>query len=302
MIMEEGQLLELPVLPAFGLPMNVSLVARFGGHASALDFGTPEEGATLLRETDLLAPEAPGWDRWLLTNYNKVAHGDLGTYRKLVAEAEHSPVGDYVRAMIEGLFWHGHGLKVILLDVPESSLSRSVLRAVMRQGEVQSKRLPFDRAVESFHGLLVEAMLVNIQREHYVLVNLAPTIEGAIANTPRLRGRTPVRVLILMGAYHQAMGQEIKSCQRELGVAGFSYTEYVQPGFEGLSMTKFGNVCRSGVVPSRELAARVFAHNLVSARHSFSDIEHSGAQSAHVQAIVDSMSMADIRNLYNESR
>jgi hypothetical protein len=300
--MLEGSVLDIPQRPNFRLPQNVELTGRFGAHRSVLDLGEPGEFAAQLVATDLLAPEICGWNRGVLALYNRAAAGDIRAYQRLKGEKSDDPRVVYAKGMIDALFANRARLKVIALDVPESTLSKQVENAFARIVRSSDSRVPFTSAVERLHDLLVAWAVTNIRRWFVVLENLAPTIESAIAADRRLQGPRSVKALILMGAFHQGLGAEITSRQEELNVPGFTYRHLIQTGCENFGMQRFIDECRTGIVPSLELAARILVQNIVNEQEPYSDNEHSGIRGARIQEFVDGLTMTGLEVMYKMSK
>ena len=298
-----GNHLDVPVLTDFRLPEGCDLTITFGAHASAADLGSPEVFGSALEATDIFAPEVPGWNGASLDAYNKVARGNLSTRQKLLTGVNARLDHGYGKAIVDGLYWHGRTVKVAFLDIPRGSLSESLFSVTEKQAELLVRWLPFDRVVDGMHELLVQMSVLNIRRENYILENMATNIQQAIASNPRLRNRSSVKIWMLMGAYHAAMGEVILNRQRKVGMDSFSYTQEIHPGCEYSASKAFTEAYRFyGDNVRSEFAARVIAEEILRSQILASETEPTGTQFEVAHKSLQAMTMDDLRGFYEQTR
>jgi len=169
------------------------------------DGGLPDYLRGILRETDLLLPELPGWDAQLERSYQKVADGDFSARQKIIQATERlrkiapGQVA-WQRTMFQALF--NSKVKVAMVDYPYRHPGDRALQTILAQG------MPINE----------DTMPHFARRDEFIVKEICAAIPRLRQENRKLASKEPLKVLALFGAAHVAVYHALVAKAEEQGV------------------------------------------------------------------------------------
>ncbi|MEK6951459.1 MAG: hypothetical protein AABX29_00425 [Nanoarchaeota archaeon] len=182
------------------LPSNVELTIRFTKHNTREDLGLPGELKSRLKNTDIFVPEYMGIDEAEANLYKKISRGYTSPHQVI------SYFPDFGQQLLEEL--HRSYVNLAFVDVEFSDpfissylANRADLDIFFTGG--------FDGALQETAEKNKRFMELNAVRERIILSRIGPALQEVIDKNPKFKSKKRVHVLMLIGAIHQNIYQEL---------------------------------------------------------------------------------------------
>lgn len=182
---------------------KISVNFFFSPHRTEKDI---EKLRPLLKETDIYFIEGAGWESWAIDYYQKLSRGEI-TAEELLRETGWKP-GHlfYSMRLAELSILYGSNKVIGVVDVPASHSS------VKRHEEIPQIEIKeiFDKTLETVKDFIQVLAHVERMREEYMILHIRPKIKEIIDNSPILKKKRKVEVLLHLGAAHTIIHHEVK--------------------------------------------------------------------------------------------
>ncbi|MDO8429447.1 MAG: hypothetical protein Q7S88_02345 [Candidatus Daviesbacteria bacterium] len=197
---------------------NIYYKFFFGEHGTKRDYALQREH---IEQADIVIDESVGWDHDLQRNTQEVIDGRRTPEEELARDNVSLDNSRYAIYLSELQARYNTQKPFGYIDLPLNhhllEQSTGLLRTFGLQGALYFMYSPANRSHEDFSDFIndwqeyVKAFaLIQKQREEYMLSQLDPTVQSIIQNSPDLKDKKEIQVLLVIGAVHTGLYIDLK--------------------------------------------------------------------------------------------
>src|SRR3989338_5657586 len=187
---------------AEGMEPKIELEIFFAPHATREDATGLKER---IRASDIYIPEIFGWDERVLVLYRAIAQGKIGPegyFKELGASSQEIQEIKKTLEYTETEILYNSGKRVEFIDLPDTNRIYSQLDKEITEPKFRGKENASE-VISAYKQNAHKIVLLQKERELYMLEQLAELQKKiAAGEIQELKGRSTVKIIIFLGAYH----------------------------------------------------------------------------------------------------
>jgi hypothetical protein len=195
------------LVPELYIPTGVNVHIHFSAHSTRSDIGDVGAVTQLARNADIVLIEELNWDKDFEKIANKISRGDYITFKRYALDLDEEQFG-FLKVAMRAIYnsrafissvdlGKGHPLNPIISGYSGSDKPHAVAKTFK------------DHIVETDEKVLLFAQ-ANMLREEHMLSVIGPKIDQIVANTPKLKDKTQIQVLMTLGTMHTNVYHQLK--------------------------------------------------------------------------------------------
>jgi len=289
------------------LPGNTSLNLVLAYHHTSAD---SERLKKYIDECDIYIPELDGWTPDAQRALQSISNGDAHLYQSLATQhrstglnhkigvpeqsiSEETPI----EMLVKNIF--NSQKKISIVDIPSKHPVTYDLHQSFRIRFGQLYNPDFGKVLKTISSNAQQEAISQTNREKYILGQIAPTIEAAIADDPELAQKDHLSVVMTMGAIHTTLHHSLLNDLRVTGT-GY-YRKTIEPGDEIFGhREELVRRYQFGLPVRKQLIARAFA-DLDIMNNMQSHPAHGADLIRIVRSVSSQLTMPEIRALHESA-